>query len=359
MVGFAEASKHPLSVSLEDATKGSLAAPLAMLLTLASRRSGGSRTFALTAARPVATEELMPGMVPQGGLAAGGRLGGGRCPVPLTGALVRLSERDAGLVEGGGLDDLGVGIVVDGTYPAAAEVLDLGSGRRRTLDLEGPTVLLGWLAAESVQPIRNLLETPSVPSDQASASDGASQASSFGLGLLRRRGVDGFTLPVILRMGFADICRDLDPHEHPAVRFHVSSRGVARAQLEAERATLRLVTSRTEGDRELREALEEAFPERELRRDRPDDLAGFSVLRVAFPLPDDLPGIRTLVGDLRRGLLDLLARFDPERHRTVDEMLTAFGPRDTLRLLDREGRGGPGGPAPEATPSPATVRRVH
>lgn len=296
----------------------------------------------------------MRGMAPRGIGATGGRLGEGRCPVSLTGALVRCSDAEGIPAHGGGLDDLGLGLVVDGSYPAAAEVLDLGSGRRRTLDLDGPAVVMGWVPPESVKPVGVLLEERrSGDNDEGSSREHTGPGFSLVLDLLRRRGIDPLTLPVILRMGFLDVCRDLDPHEHAAVRFHVAPRGVARAQLEPERATLRVAASRDDRDGGLRRTVEAAFPGREVRREQPDELAGFSIYRVGFPLPTHLPGARALMAELRDGLMGLLARFDSDRHRTVKQVLETFGSRDTLRLLE------PGTPEHSAGGEPHRATTSH
>ena len=205
------------------------------------------------------------------------------------------------------------------------------------MDLNGPAVILGWVTPQRVQSLQSALEAR-----VAEAADGASEReglAGFSLiqGLLRRRGVDAYTLPVVLRLGFGDVCRDLDPHAHPAVRFRLADGGIARAQLDVSHAALRVSMNPSQDLTTLHEGLAAAFPQRTVTRGSSDALTGFGVLRVQLPIPGDLTEVRDRVTELREGLLSLLARFDPERHGTLQGVLATFGPRDRLRVLDRAG----------------------
>src|SRR5690606_5672828 len=60
----------------------------------------------------------------------------------------------------GRIEDIGLGLVLDGEYAASAEVLDLGSGTIRHLDLSAELVILDWVYEPTLDHVRLLLDTP-------------------------------------------------------------------------------------------------------------------------------------------------------------------------------------------------------
>lgn len=253
-----------------------------------------------------------------------------RCPVPLTGAVVRCPESDDGSPPGGRLEDLGVAVVVDGRYPPASEILDLGSGRRSTVDLGGEAVVLGWLPARALEEIQ---------------AEGGPTPGELALRLLRRRGFTPRTRPIFLRLGFQDICRDLDPHENAAVRIRLGPRRVARLHLDYESGAVVVRTGRSERDPDLEDALATAFPGREVRSAGPDEFVGSLSYRLPGALPDSLDDARAFLDGVRGGLEQLSARFEKERFQAVHAVTAALGARETLgRFSPAEGKGRPAQP---------------
>jgi hypothetical protein len=80
----------------------------------------------------------------------------------------------------------------------------------------------------------------------------------------------------------------------------------------------------------LEEALGEAFPDCDLRRIVPSSPAATGGCQVRFALPLDLGELRDQMAAIRAGLLRLVARFEPGRHRAVQEVVGTFGDRATL-----------------------------
>ncbi len=54
---------------------------------------------------------------------------------------------------------------------------------------------------------------------------------------------------------------------------------------------------------------------------------------LPLPIPRSLEDTRRLLDRMRRGFVHLLARFEPERYRTLRDLTGALGERDSLRSL--------------------------
>ncbi|HEX7119230.1 MAG TPA: hypothetical protein VF212_10605 [Longimicrobiales bacterium] len=252
----------------------------------------------------------------------------------LTRAIVRY--RDEQRVDGGATeaDDIGVALVVDGEYAAAAEALDLGSGRMLYLDLSTGVVILDWVYASTLDYVRMLLRIQEAQG--AAAVDEARSVRRYGesiaLGVLDRLGFGAFTRPTYLRMGFRDIVRDLDPNEHSVVRVAAGADDRIEVRFDCDTNALLVRCSRPADDARLRRLLAALFPGAHVRPLPPDTRARY---QLRFPLPETFEDARELLREIRDGLLGLFANFEPERHRAVRHALDVFGPRDTLGQLDR------------------------
>ncbi len=273
----------------------------------------------------------------------------GTFQVSLTRAAIPFRDQGARGVPGGRIGDIGLGVVIDGSDPARADVVDLGSAELRVADLTGPLVVLGWLYPSGLRTLQRVIEdTP--PEDRE-----RSRAFSFGMALkvLERAGFSPLTRPTFLRIGYRDLAHDLDLHEGTAVRLLLPSGGVARVHLDYESVTLIIRTGRASRSPDLESAILDAFPGQELFRGSTRDAAGTSAYQLPLPVPRSILEARTLLKRVRRGVTHLLARFEADRYRAVQELTRTFGERDSLHAL----RDDPGVPRFErVTPTVPTGR---
>ncbi|MSR22033.1 MAG: hypothetical protein EXR92_00495 [Gemmatimonadetes bacterium] len=253
----------------------------------------------------------------------------GTFEVALTRAVLPYRDDGNRIGLGGRIQDIGLGVVMDGTDPARADVLDMGSAEVRVVDLTGPLVVLGWLYPSGVRTLRRIVEGA-----EADEIDRA-RAFTFGMALraLQGSGYGPLTRPTILRVGFRDLCRDLDLHENTALRLVLPSGGVARLYLDYESVTLILRTARALRDPELEMTLSDAFPGRELLRTTSRESVGGQAYHLPLPIPRSLADTRGLLAGVRMGFLHLLAHYEPERFRSLSELTETFGERESLRSL--------------------------
>lgn len=254
----------------------------------------------------------------------------------LTRAIVRYQPEQ--LVDGSTpcADDIGLALVVDGDYVAAAEAIELGSGRLLHLDLSTTVVILDWVYPSTLDYVRLLLR---IPRDEefAAAGDGVAgtvrgYCETVALGVLGRLGFGPLTRSTILCLGFRDILRDLDPHEDPVIRIQAGPTGRIEARLDCDANAL-LVRQRGTSDVEPARLLASLFPGAHVRALVTETRTGY---QLRFPLPCTLDDARAQLRELRDGLLGLLASYEPERYRAIRQGLDIFGPRDTLAQLDRD-----------------------
>lgn len=265
----------------------------------------------------------------------------GVCEVPLSRAVVQYrSLHEADLPEGR-IEDIGLALVLDGEFASAAQVVDLGSAQVKQLDLSTELVVLDWVYEPTLKHVNQLLRAAADPSSGGKQARRALAPYCFDLALrvLRRIGYSPLSRPVLLRIGFRDICRDLDLHEGTSVRIAMGRGRLARARLDSEGNALVFGTAFRESDLVLEDALQAAFSGRDLRRIIPaGETEGLSY-QVRFPLSLTFSEARSQVREIREGLAYMLARFEPDRFRTLREVLETFGARETLsRLFLREPR---------------------
>lgn len=258
----------------------------------------------------------------------------GVCELPLTRAIVQYRDVHETEVAGGRIQDLGVGLVLEGRYAANADVIDLGSGDVKRLDLSRELVVLDWVYEPTLE------HTASLVCDVAAGrGDGELERFSFQIALraLERVGFTPLTRPTFLRIGFRDICRDLDLHEGTSVRLQLGPRRVVRVHIDYEGNALLVRTPTAHADPTLEEALATAFPGGDLRRVVPPSLAQAGGYQLRLPLASSFAELREQVGELRAGMLRLISRFEPARIRDLDHLLGTFGARDTLARIREAG----------------------
>lgn len=284
----------------------------------------------------------------------------GVCTLPLTRAIVQYRDVHELDHSEGRVEDIGLALVTDGRYAAASEVLDLGSGRTKVLDLSTELVVLDWAYEPTHEHVLELLEEASAKGER-----GELKRYAFELGrrVLERLGFGPLTRSVILRIGFRDLCRDFDLHEGTSIRLVVGPGKVVRAHLDCDACDLVFRTALPRREQGLERALLDAFPDARVRCiDAPFRARGVEY-HVRLPLPASFAETRVVIEAIRRGLTRLMARFEPERFAAWSGIVRTFGNRETLSLLRL------GGTPPEcdvrapAAPGlpghPASVGTVH
>lgn len=259
----------------------------------------------------------------------------GASKMEFTGAVVRLagtaaseSGRDSSL-------GLGLGVVLDGKRPSRAAVLDLGDGTVREVDLTREVVVLDWIYDTTLAHLGTLLE--------GEPDGGRRYASQVATEVMKRLGYTPLTRPVFLRMGFRDICQDLDPHEAAGVRIRHPAGGLVRVELDCDGSCLRVEVPEPQHVNDVTEALASALPLRESQRVMGSAAEGApTLLRIRFPLPLSLQEACGLMDELRDGMQRLVQRLEPERARAIQLSISAFGIRESLSRFLQPTSPGPG-----------------
>ena len=259
----------------------------------------------------------------------------GVCELPLTRAVVQYRDVHEIDMDGGRIQDIGLALVIEGRYASAAEAVDLGSADVKALDLSSELVVLDWVYDPTLEHVTRLVSEAA-----RGATAPREELARFGfrlaLRLIERVGYGPLTRPTLLRIGFRDICRDLDLHEGTSVRIVAGPGRVVRAHLDYDGNALFFRVAGDRQDPEIEAALLEAFPHGDARRLLPVP-AGQSGYQVRFPLPLSLDEARATLAGIRSGLAHLIARFEPERYRSLQPVLATFGSRETLAHLNVPG----------------------
>lgn len=264
----------------------------------------------------------------------------------VSGAVVQFRRRHFVGPDRERIDDIGIGLVLDGHCPAASVAMELGSHSVVQLDLSQELVVLGWVDLDTLTEVRRLADAAQgsgrVPKDAG--------PFCFGIALrcLRTLGFSTITRPSLLRIGFRDVLRDLDPDGARTVRVDLGSGRVSRVDLDADANSLRVdVPAPDEVQAAVAAALAEAFPRADLRKSEREDEG--CTFEVRLPLPLSLMELRALVEQMRAGLAHLLWKFEPGRSQVVAEQLATFGRRDSLQRLEAA-------PATPPAPGPLPAR---
>jgi hypothetical protein len=254
----------------------------------------------------------------------------GICELPLTRAVVQYRDVHEMDTPGGRIEDIGLALVVEGRYASSAEVVDLGSGSVKVLDLSTELVVLDWVYEPTVEHVSQLITAAAAARD---GSELRGYSRRLGLRVLERVGFGPLTRPTFLRVGYRDICRDLDLHEGTSIRFVLGPGRLTRAHLDYDVCALVFRTALREPDPGLERALGEAFPGAELRRSDPASLAHAITYHVRFAIPTSLHEARSILAEMRRGLATLVARYEPARYAALADLMETFGARETLAGL--------------------------
>lgn len=263
----------------------------------------------------------------------------GVCELPLTRAVVQYRDLHQVDLAGGRIQDIGIAVVLEGRYPSAAEALDLGSAEVKRLDLSTELVVLDWVYQPTLDHVSELLEARSRDEGEAGARALGPYCFELARQVLARVGFGPLTRPTLLRIGFRDVCRDLDLHEGTSVRIVPEGGRLVRAHLDYDACSLVFRTTSPRPYPELEAALTDAFPARDVRRIERHREGAPLIYQARFPHPLSLDETREVLAGMRDGLAHLLARFEPTRFRAAREVLDTLGTRETLaRLRLRESR---------------------
>ncbi len=257
----------------------------------------------------------------------------GVCELPLTRAVVHYRDLHEVDPPGGLIQDIGLALVLEGRFASSVEALDLGSSAVKLLDLSSELVVLDWVYEPTLKHVNRLLVERARGENVDAAGRLGTYSFQLALGLLGRLGYGPLTRPTFLRIGFRDICRDLDFHEGTAVRIVLGEHRVARAYLDYDSNSLVFSTPSPEPDALLEGGVLEMFPHSDVMRISEADNGGSVHYQVRLSFPASLAEARDELRTIRRGLGGLLARFEPERFEGIDQHLTTFGWGDTLSQL--------------------------
>ncbi|MDT8342594.1 MAG: hypothetical protein RQ751_13870, partial [Longimicrobiales bacterium] len=178
----------------------------------------------------------------------------GACELPLTRAVVQYRDVHEVDPPGGRIQDIGLALVLEGRYAASAEAVDLGSAHVKMLDLSRELVVVDWAYEPTLDHLAALLRA---------AAEGGSRdplerfCSDVGTQVLERVGFSPLTRPTLLRIGFRDVCRDLDLHDGTSVRIRTGGGGLFRLHLDYDANALVARTPTAARDGALETALTE------------------------------------------------------------------------------------------------------
>jgi hypothetical protein len=240
----------------------------------------------------------------------------GICELPLTRAVVQYRDVHEMDAPGGRIEDIGMALVVEGRYASSAEAVDLGSGKLKLLDLSTELVVLDWVYEPTLHHVGRLVTAAASGEEPGSLSQ---YTFRLGLRILDRVGFGPLTRPTFLRIGFRDICRDLDLNEGTSIRIILGPGRLTRLHLDYDAGALVFRT---------------AFHQ-------PDPVSDSDALsyQVRLPLPQSLAEARASLAVMRKGIGTLVARFEPSRYESLVRVLDTFGARETLAgLHDHEPR---------------------
>lgn len=263
----------------------------------------------------------------------------GICELPLTRGVVQYRDVHELYHPGGRIRDIGLAVILSGRFASSVRAVDLGSADVKYLNLTSELVILDWVYDPTLTHLRRL-------SDAAERNPAAGDrlrryCFDLALRILNRRGFTPLTRPILLRIGFRDLCQDLDLHESTVVRIITGSDSVTRVHLDYEANTLVFRTARRPVHEELERALALAFPRLQPEREGGLDADGCGVCRIRLGIPVSFAELQRCIQVMRHGLSHLVARFEPQRFREVGGLVSTFGARATLdRMTFSEPAGG-------------------
>ena len=257
----------------------------------------------------------------------------GVCELPLTRAVVQYRDVHELYHPGGRIQDIGLAVIVEGRYASSARAIDLGSAQVKYLDLTSELVILDWIYDATLSHIRVL---DAAGKSRGGTGGGTLRRYCFDLAMrvLKRRGFSPLTRPTLLRIGFRDLCKDLDLHESAVVRIITGYRSVTRVHLDYDANALVFRSATARAGTVLDGVLKEVFPGLPAGPAGTRDPDGGVSSLVRFGVPVTYEEVLRSLRIMRLGLGRLVARFEPERFRVVAGLVSAFGERSTLGRLD-------------------------
>ena len=260
----------------------------------------------------------------------------GVCELPLTRAVVQYRDVHELDHPGGRIQDIGLAVIVEGRFASSARAIDLGSAEAKYLDLSSELVVLDWVYDPTLAHIRFLADA--VSESPETQKELERYCFDLGLRVLNRTGFTPLTRATLLRIGFRDLCKDLDLHEGTVVRI-VMDGNLARVHLDYDANSLVFRTGSVRSDPTLEGALQEVFRDRPIHRVEQGGRNGALSYEVRFGVPLSFAEARKSLQRMRRGLNHLIARYEPERFTALDGVSKTFGARQTLdRFAFREPR---------------------
>ena len=283
----------------------------------------------------------------------------GICELPLTRAVVQYRRTHELYRPGGRIQDIGLAVVLEGRFASSVRAIDLGSARIKYLNLASELVVLDWVYGPTLAHLKTLAATgedpgatrapeasrKTEPADRQDRRQLRRYCFDLALRVLNRRGFSSLTRPTLLRIGFRDICKDLDLHENTVVRIVTGRGAVTRVHLDYEANALVFRGATREAAQMLESILREVFPGLPVGRPPADARSWNESRHVRFGIPVDFDELRRSLQRMRGGLSHLIARFEPERFRAVGGIVSTFGERATLNRLAFGGSGAVGGDA--------------
>lgn len=255
----------------------------------------------------------------------------GICDLPLTRAVVQYRDVHELHHPGGQIHDIGLALVLAGRFASSSRVVDLGSGETRYLNLTSELVILDWVYEPTLAHLQLLGET----AERSPSRTVQLRRYCFDLALriLNRRGFSPLTRPILLRIGFRDICRDLDLHDSTLVRIMTGPRAITRIHLDYEANSLVFRTPQSGSADGLDRSLRGAFGGLPVERSRLPTGDGYQVFTVRLGVPVTFREVLAGLHAMRRGLSRLVQRYEPERFGMVSGLMSTFGERATLDRL--------------------------
>lgn len=290
----------------------------------------------------------------------------GICELPLTRAVVQYRDVHELYLRGGRIRDIGLAVVIEGRFAASVRAVDLGSAEVKYLNLASELVILDWVYDRTLAHIGTLAAPGDDRAGTGSRSGDELRRYCFDLALrvLERRGFSPLTRPTMLRIGFRDICRDLDLHESTVVRIITGPGEVTRVHLDYDANALVFRPAGALPHRLVEQAIREAFPKLRVHTGDSADPNGTGEYEVRFGVPVTFDELRASLLAMRNGLGRLIHRFEPERFQSVRGLVSTFGERATLdRIASVDsgigGSGSTGGKIPGGGDDPSvTVRQT-
>lgn len=245
------------------------------------------------------------------------------------------------------IHDIGLAVVTDGRAETTVRAIDLGSAGSKYLNLASELVILDWVYDATLARLKAMASFARNDTAEDARQTATLRRHCFDLALrvLGRSGFTPLTRPTLLRIGFRDICKDLDLHESATVRIATAPGEVAHVSLDYDANALLLEPVGRWPCHATEEAIREVFGGSWRRSTSFGGAGDRWAYEVRFGVPVTFSELHASLASMRSGLSRLAARFEPDRHRSVRRLIATFGERRTLdRIPAPVGEGGPGQP---------------